>query len=78
YFGNINSSWINSSVNTTADITAPSSITGLFGTPGETWINWSWSNPSDPDFSHVEVYLDDIFKLNTSSTYYNATHLAAI
>ncbi|WP_167879788.1 S8 family serine peptidase, partial [Methanococcoides methylutens] len=77
YFGNINSSWINSSVNTTADITAPSSITGLFGTPGETWINWSWTNPSDPDFSHVELYLNGVLKLNSSSTYYNATYLTA-
>ncbi|UGV41647.1 PGF-pre-PGF domain-containing protein [Methanococcoides orientis] len=75
--GNINSSWINSSVNTTADTTAPSSITGLVGSPGETWINWSWTNPSDPDFDHVELYLNGVLKLNSSSTYYNATPLTA-
>ncbi|WP_167879456.1 S8 family serine peptidase, partial [Methanococcoides sp. NM1] len=61
----------------TNDTTAPSSVTGLSGDPGETWINWSWTNPSDPDFDHVEIYLDGFFKLNSSSTSYNATGLSA-
>ncbi|WP_135604874.1 PGF-pre-PGF domain-containing protein, partial [Methanococcoides sp. NM1] len=77
--GNINSSWTNSSVSTGADTTAPSSITGLAGTPGETWINWSWINPSDPDFNHTMIYIDDVFKSNVSSTtiFYNATDLSS-
>ncbi|WP_445475366.1 S8 family serine peptidase [Methanococcoides methylutens] len=74
--GNINNSWVNSSVSTTADTTAPSGITSLSAQTGETWINWSWANPSDPDFDHVEIYLNGVFQLNSSSASYNATGLA--
>ncbi len=75
--GNVNSSWVNLSSTTTADVTAPSSVTGLSATPGETWINWSWANPVDPDFSHVEVYLDGVFQSDVSGTSFNATGLTA-
>ena len=74
---NINSSWVNLSVSTDSDTTAPSSIIGLTSTTGETWINWSWSTPSDSDFDHVELYLDNIFVMNASSTSYNTTGLVA-
>lgn len=33
-------------------------------------IEWTWSNPPDPDFSHTMVYVDGDFKTNTSNEYY--------
>ncbi|MEM4267757.1 MAG: LamG domain-containing protein [Candidatus Woesearchaeota archaeon] len=59
------------------DITPPSSVNGL----GETrvsynWILWNWTNPSDEDFSHVEVWLNGTFYANTSLSYINVTGLA--
>ncbi|MDY6930665.1 MAG: Ig-like domain-containing protein [Halobacteriota archaeon] len=56
----------------------PSSITNLVNTTYEqTYINWTWDNPSDPDFDYVMVYVDDVWKVNTSDEYYNATGLTA-
>jgi hypothetical protein len=40
-----------------------------------TWINWTWTNPSDPDFSHTKIYLNDIFQTDTSAEFFNATGL---
>ncbi|MBC2697376.1 MAG: PKD domain-containing protein [ANME-2 cluster archaeon] len=55
--------------------TPPSSITYLHPTPSITHINWTWSNPPDPDFNHTEIYLDGTFQRNTSEEYFNATDL---
>lgn len=57
------------------DATPPSSITNLQSTNGITWINWAWTNPTDSDFNHTEIYLNDIFQTNTSAEYFNATGL---
>ncbi|MFQ6072224.1 MAG: DNRLRE domain-containing protein, partial [Methanosarcinales archaeon] len=57
------------------DITPPSSIKNLQNKTGLTWINWTWNNPSDQDFNHTMIYLDGVFKINTSLNYYNATSL---
>ncbi|WP_370575430.1 PGF-pre-PGF domain-containing protein, partial [Methanomethylovorans sp.] len=76
--GNINSTWLNDSATTTipADITPPTSVTNLGETDvGTEWINWQWTNPEDPDFSHVMVYLDAVFITNSSDSDYNATGL---
>ncbi|MFQ6055269.1 MAG: hypothetical protein ACE5J3_04730 [Methanosarcinales archaeon] len=62
-------------VSWTEDIIPPSSITNLHSTSGESWINWTWNNPSDSDFNHSMVYLDGVFQTNTSAEYYNATGL---
>ncbi len=46
---------------------------------GPSWINWSWVNPADTDFSHVMVYINDTFVTNTfdsSINSYNATGLS--
>ncbi|MCK4817925.1 dockerin type I repeat-containing protein, partial [bacterium] len=42
-----------------------------------TWILWNWTNPSDPDFNHTEVWIDSEFKENvtTPDHSYNATGL---
>ena len=60
---------------TIRDITPPASISDLQNTTGTTWINWTWTNPSDNDFNHTMVYLDGTWQTNTSNSYYNATGL---
>ena len=55
--------------------TPPSSITNLHSTPGPTWLNWTWLNPSDPDFNHTEIYLNGTFQTITTAEHYNATGL---
>lgn len=42
---------------------------------GYTWINWTWNNPPDVDFDYTMVYLDGVWKTNTSDTFYNAMGL---
>jgi len=62
------------------DTTAPDGITDLHNTTyAGTYINWSWTDPTDADFSHVLVYLDTIPKPNVTkgTGYYNATLLTA-
>ena len=54
---------------------SPASITNLQSTNSTTWINWTWTNPSDPDFNHTEIYLNGIFQTNTSAVYFNTTGL---
>lgn len=61
------------------DTTPPASVTDLNESEvGETWINWTWNNPTDADFSHVMVYLDGSIKENVSkpTNYYKATNLS--
>jgi len=57
--------------------TPPATISNLQHITGITWINWTWSNPEDDDFSHVMLYLNGIWQANTSDAYYNATGLSA-
>ncbi|AKB28435.1 hypothetical protein MSSIT_1716 [Methanosarcina siciliae T4/M] len=57
------------------DTNPPSSITNLQSTSESTWINWTWNNPSDPDFSHTEIYLNGAFQTSTSAKFFNATGL---
>ena len=58
------------------DTAPPASITDLTNTTGNFWINWTWTNPTDADFSHTMVYIDGVFVTNTSSNYYNGTYSA--
>lgn len=61
---------------TTEDIISLS-ITDLKVTSaGASWLNWSWVNPDDQNFSHVMVYMNSTFATNTSESYYNVTQLA--
>ncbi|MDA0524479.1 S8 family serine peptidase [Methanococcoides alaskense] len=74
--GNINLSWTNDTANTIVapDEIAPFSISSLSEyTTGPTWINWTWTNPLDSDFSHTMIYMDGVFKANVTGTAYNAT-----
>jgi len=72
-----NIAWNNSTSYTavTPDILPPSSIANLQSNNGTAWINWTWQNPTDLDFDHVEIYLNGIFQTNTSAEYFNATDL---
>jgi len=60
------------------DTTPPQSITNLsLQAASAAWLNFTWTNPSDPDFSHVIFYLNGTFITNVSSpqNYYNVTGL---
>ncbi|NOQ48375.1 MAG: S8 family serine peptidase, partial [Methanococcoides sp.] len=70
--GNNGSSMVNFSI----DTIAPASVTGLsVSGKGSTWINWTWTNPSDGDFNYTMIYLDGVFKTNMTGASYNATGL---
>jgi len=63
---------------TVYDITPPASVTNLHNVTYEkTYINWTWDDPVDADFSHVMVYLNSDFATNVSKgvQFYNATSL---
>ncbi len=57
------------------DTTPPASITNLQNVTGATWINWTWTNPTDADFNYTLVYLNGTWKTNTSQPFFNATEL---
>ncbi|MDO8725737.1 MAG: DUF2341 domain-containing protein [Candidatus Methanoperedens sp.] len=60
------------------DTSAPASVIGLTNiTYAQTYINWTWADPADIDFNHVEVYLDGIQKPNVLAGVrnFNATGL---
>lgn len=63
-----------------SDITPPASVTGLTNSTYEqTYINWTWTNPSDADFNHTMVYINSVWETNVSSptAHYNDTELTA-
>lgn len=62
------------------DTTPPASVTDLRNiTYAQSYINWTWSNPEDPDFSGVMVFVNGLYRVNIPKDiqYYNATYLAA-
>lgn len=63
------------------DTEPPAAITNLIHKTGyddvnRAWINWTWDNPGDMDFSYVIIYLDNIRMENTSRSYYNISGLS--
>ncbi|WP_340818843.1 NosD domain-containing protein [Methanolobus sp. WCC4] len=73
---NINTTWVNDTA-TTLDGTAPASVTGLSEADvGYTWINWSWTNPSDVDFDHCDIYIDGNYFKTVTSECFNATGIS--
>ena len=62
-----------------ADSTPPGNITGL-GSPslGESWIMLNWTNPSDADFNHTEVFRNETSIANLSVAYLNSTGLSTL
>ncbi|MCK4458130.1 MAG: Ig-like domain-containing protein, partial [Methanosarcinales archaeon] len=60
-------------------VSPPASITNLHNiTYEETYINWTWDDPTDANFSKVMVYLDGAYMEDVSkgTQHYNATGLA--
>jgi len=60
------------------DYTPPLGITYLQNiTHARTYINWTWTDPADPGFLKVMVYLDGVFQENVNNGVqcYNATLL---
>lgn len=66
------------SVSFFVDSIAPGSVTNLQNVSYATnYINWTWTDPSDPDFARVIVYLDSENKgeVLKGQRYYNASGL---
>jgi hypothetical protein len=55
------------------DASPPQSITNLQAETQPHWINWSWDNPQDADFAYTMIYINNVFKVNTTHNYYNAS-----
>jgi PGF-pre-PGF domain-containing protein len=67
----------NISVINIIDQTPPAAVTNLYEiSTGPSWIHWTWVNPTDSDFSHVTVYLNGVYIMDTSDSYYNVTGLS--
>jgi hypothetical protein len=58
------------------DITPPAAVTTPSTSPTNDSVFLTWTNPSDPDFSHVEIYLNDVNIANTTLSSYTITGLA--
>ncbi len=56
-------------------IIPPSSVTSLSAGAALTSLSATWTNPTDFTFYHVSLYLDGIFKANTSYNNYTFTGL---
>jgi len=65
---------------TYVELTPPASITNLQNVTTATTSNWTWTDPADADFDHVEVWLNGSFDSNISAgnQSFNATGLTPI
>jgi len=52
----VRSSWATASVSGTGDTTAPAAPTGIGATAGNKQVALTWTNPSDSDFDHVDIW----------------------
>jgi|GEM_PF-5278609 len=60
------------------DTTPPSTVTNLINiTYAQTYLNWTWTDPTDPDFDKVMIYMNGTFQINVTNgtQYFNATNL---
>lgn len=78
---NINEHWVNDSTSSLPklkDMVPPDKVWYLEANVGNTWINWTWENPEDSDYSYVNVRIDDKFVTNISKNknFYNLTRLS--
>ena len=54
----------------------PPSVSGLRNVSyAPTYIKWVWKNPDDENFAHVMIYVDGIWRVNTTAESYTATNL---
>ena len=62
----------------TLDTTPPSNIPWINDTSnGTNWIYWEWPQDATLGFSHYEIWLNNTFRENKSTSNYNATGLSA-
>jgi len=75
YFPSVPEETRTNGIVSTVDLTPPSNISRLMYNAGTTWLNWTWTNPLDPDFNHTEIYINGTFITNvcTPQNHYNAT-----
>jgi len=61
------------------DNTPPPAVTITGANAGQTYINWTWSDPADADFSYVRVFIDSSFATNVQKgiQFYNKTGLTS-
>ncbi len=73
----VNATNTNGTSNTTnwTIIVPPSSITGLGVGASQTSLTAKWTNPTDASFDHVSLYINGVFKANTSSSTYTFSNL---
>lgn len=58
------------------DTTPPASISNLMNASYiQNYINWTWTDPADDDFTNVSIWIDSVFIRNVSKgmQFYNAT-----
>lgn len=61
---------------TVVDTAPPGTVTALQNTSaGKNWILWNWTNPTDSDLDHVEIWIDGTFSMNTTDESLNKTAL---
>ncbi|MFH1978443.1 MAG: M6 family metalloprotease domain-containing protein [Candidatus Aenigmatarchaeota archaeon] len=66
------------SISWTFDSIPPGDVAGLINdSNGVNFIDWSWTNPVDADFDHVEVWIESVFQTNTTNEYFNASGLSS-
>lgn len=76
--GNINLVWRNNTATTAKDNKPPNGVTNLTNiTFKPRYINWTWIDPSNIDFSKVMIYVNNAFKTNVTKgrQFYNSTGL---
>jgi hypothetical protein len=76
--GNVNSTWVNHSARTMPEKIPPASVKNLKNaTYNPYYIKWTWTDPSDPDFSKVNISINGkyITSVPKGTMYYNATGL---
>ena len=57
------------------DLEPPDSVSNIECKAGRTYINCSWTNPADFDFSHVMFYLNGELVKNVTSNFYRVDNL---
>ena len=78
--GNINTTIVQDMQQTmpNLDLVAPAPVSSIASVvrTNET-ISWEWVNPLDLDLNHIAVYIDNAWKQNITTYYYNATGFSA-
>lgn len=68
----------NNTILVLGDVTSPASVTALNNiTYSTNYINWTWIDPHDQDFTKVKIYINDVYKEDVLKGVksYNATDL---